>query len=56
MFVCQRERPVAQRLEQGTHNSSKSVCMRFLRVAQHGSREAIQAFFIRTPLCRVALF
>ncbi|PYK18674.1 MAG: hypothetical protein DME56_12760 [Verrucomicrobia bacterium] len=34
LFACKRGGPVAQRLEQGTHNSRKSFCAHFHRLAQ----------------------
>jgi hypothetical protein len=51
-----RDGPVAQRLEQGTHNSRMKFCARFHCVAQHRGYEVIQPFSIRSALHRIALF
>src|SRR5262245_10989404 len=48
--------PVAQRLEQGTHNSSLTSCARFHSVALYCGRWVSRPFRIRTALRRIAQF
>jgi hypothetical protein len=48
--------PVAQRLEQGTHNSRPSFCAGFHRLAHRCRRKALRESSIRSALRRIAQF